>query len=335
MTFHENGVFQNQYGWWYCQDSKVDFSYTGFGKNYVGQWRIENGKVNFNANSIYQGKTGWFKTTNGQITYNETGVFQNTLGWWYCENSKVNFDYNGVASNYNGDWYCRNGKVDFHFNGYGRNKNGNWCICEGKVQNDRNEALTIGTRNFTIQDGRIRWEGNYFLQPDAPYSNITYAKKSLATSGCGPVSLVNAIYCLNGIYIPVEEVANWGYNNKYFNADSFGGISKKEFFTKAAEEFGSRGSFRYIGYGKDVQDATLLNHLQTGGTAVLHVKYHFIAVIDFDPETNQYFILDSYPGTGTSMPSKYRTTTAEGDWVTLDELKNGWLTVSEYWMYGD
>lgn len=335
VTFHENGVFQNQYGWWYCQDSKVDFSYTGFGKNYVGQWRIENGKVNFNANSIYQGKTGWFKTTNGQITYNETGVFQNTLGWWYCENSKVNFDYNGVASNYNGDWYCRNGKVDFHFNGYGRNKNGNWCICEGKVQNDRNEALTIGTRNFTIQDGRIRWEGNYFLQPDAPYSNITYAKKSLATSGCGPVSLVNAIYCLNGIYIPVEEVANWGYNNKYFNADSFGGISKKEFFTKAAEEFGSRGSFRYIGYGKDVQDATLLNHLQTGGTAVLHVKYHFIAVIDFDPETNQYFILDSYPGTGTSMPSKYRTTTAEGDWVTLDELKNGWLTVSEYWMYGD
>ena len=70
-----------------------------------------------------------------------------------------------------------------------------------------------------------------------------------------------------------------------------------------------------------------------GGTAVLHVNYHFIAIIDYDPETNQYFVLDSYPGSGTSMPSKYRTTTAEGDWVTLDELQKGWLAVTEYWMY--
>lgn len=330
----ETGVVQATDGNWYrVVNGKVDWNATGVFQNIHGWWRVKDGQVDFRANCIYQNNNGWWKTTNGKVTFKEEGVFQNEFGWWYCKDSKVDFGYTGVASNCFGSWYCRTGKVDFSFNGYGRNKEGNWYIANGKVQTDRNADLTIGTRDFHIRNGRISWDGSYFLQPDAPYSNITYAGKKLSTSGCGPVSLVNAIYCLNGIYVPVEEVANWGYNNNYFNADKNGGIAKREFFTTADEQFGGVGMFRYAGYGKDVQDPAFRSHLLNGDTAVLHVNYHFIAVIDYDPETNQYFILDSYPGSGTSMPSKYRTTTAEGDWVTLDELTNGWLAVSEYWMY--
>ena len=333
VTFKETGVFKNDFGWWYCKNSKVDFSYTGFGKNQYGWWRVENGKVNFSANGIFESENGWFKCTNGKVTFKDTGIYQKGSEWLYCKDSKVDFGYTGVASGANGMYYCKDGKVDFGFNGHGRNTEGNWCIANGRVQEQRNENLTIGTRDFTIQNGKINWNGDYFLQVDAPYSHYTYAKKSLASSGCGPVALVNAIYCLNGTYIPVEEVANWGYNNKYFNSDSFGGVSKKEFFTKAHQQFGNAANFTYAGYGKNVAAANLQSHLQNGGTAVFHVKYHFITAIDYDPQTNQYFVLDSYPGTGTSMPSKYRTTTAEGDWVTIDELRSGWLAVSEYWMY--
>ena len=330
----ETGVVQATNGNWYrVANGKVDWNATGVYQNIHGWWRVKDGQVDFNANSIYQNNNGWWKTTNGKVTFKEEGVFQNELGWWYCKDSKVDFGFTGVASNRFGSWYCRTGKVDFSFNGYGRNKEGNWCIANGEVQKNRNGDLTIGTRLFHIRNGRISWDGSYFLQPDAPYSNITYAGITLATSGCGPVSVVNAIYCLNGVYVPVEEVANWGYNNKYFNADKNGGIAKREFFTNIVDQFGGVGMFRYTGYGKDVQDPALRSHLLNGGTAVLHVNYHFIAIIDYDPETNQYFVLDSYPGSGTSMPSKYRTTTAEGDWVTLDELQKGWLAVTEYWMY--
>lgn len=330
----ETGVVQATNGNWYrVVNGKVDWNATGVFQNSYGWWRVKDGQVDFTANGIYQNSNGWWKTSNGKVTFKEEGVFQNEFGWWYCKDSKVDFSYTGVASNCFGCWYCRTGKVDFSFNGYGRNKEGNWYIANGKVQENRNGDLKIGTREFHIRNGRISWDGSYFLQPDAPYSNITYAGKKLSTSGCGPVSLVNAIYCLNGIYVPVEEVANWGYNNKYFNADKNGGIAKREFFTTAAEQFGGVGMFNYAGYGKDVQDPAFRSHLLNGDTAVLHVNYHFIAVIDYDPETNQYFILDSYPGSGTSMPSKYRTTTAEGDWVTLDELQIGWLAVTEYWMY--
>lgn len=333
VTFQENGIFRNEFGWWYCKDSKVDFQYTGVAKNQYGWWRVENGKVNFNANGIYQNDFGWWKTSDGKVTFQETGVFENNNGWFYCKNSKVDFGFNGVAENEFGKWYCSNGKVDFRYNGFGRNDEGSWLIENGKVQENRNGPLDIGTRSYTVTNGNVTYDGITFLQVDSPWSDLVYGPEALSTSGCGPLALVNAISNLNDQILPIKTVADWGYKNKYFNSDSFGGISNKNFFTKAANRFGSSYQFKYSGYGKSVTASSFLKHLMRGGTAVLHVKGHYIAAIDYDAASKMYFIIDSYPGFGTSMPSVKRTTSVGGNWVKLDELTDGWLTVSEYWMY--
>ena len=41
------GLAQNQNGWWYLKDGKVDFDFTGLAKNNNGIWYVKDGKVDF------------------------------------------------------------------------------------------------------------------------------------------------------------------------------------------------------------------------------------------------------------------------------------------------
>ena len=70
----ESTVAQNSYGWWYVNEGRVDFGYTGIRNNSYGWWRIENGKVNFGF----------------------TGLAENEYGTWYLENGKVDFSFSGT-----------------------------------------------------------------------------------------------------------------------------------------------------------------------------------------------------------------------------------------------
>ena len=85
--------------WVYVNKGRVDYSYTGFGQNQYGWWFFENGKLDFNRRGVYKG------TVNG------------SNAWWNVEGGKVTLDKTTIGANSNGEWYCKNGKVEFNYNG--------------------------------------------------------------------------------------------------------------------------------------------------------------------------------------------------------------------------
>lgn len=43
-----NGVYTNEYGWWFVRDGKIDTEYNGIAGNSVGKWYVRDGQINFN-----------------------------------------------------------------------------------------------------------------------------------------------------------------------------------------------------------------------------------------------------------------------------------------------
>ncbi len=139
VDFETTGVFKgklgNITGWWNVKNSKVNFA-TSFGGNENGWWYCINGQVDFSMNGIYKGtvdgKYGWWNVRGGKVQ-EETTVANNEYGWWYCKDGKVDFNFNGIQKNQYGWWYCKGGKVDFSYNSVEKNQYGWWKISGGKV----------------------------------------------------------------------------------------------------------------------------------------------------------------------------------------------------------
>jgi len=138
-----------------------------------------------------------------------------------------------------------------------------------------------------------------------------YSPRTIASSGCGVVSLVNAIYALNGQYISPVMLANFSNSRGHYvymqgTLDSL--------YPDFASEYGETYHFRYAGRANDYY--TLRNHLQNGGTAIALVPGHYMAITDYRASDNAYLVLDSAI-TGT------RPTTIHGDWVNQGRLTYG------------
>lgn len=118
-TYKKDGVTEKNV-WCYLVKGKVQYKYTGFAENQYGWWYIKNGKVDFSKTDIIKGKvdsiSGWWYVKGGKVQRIDT-VAKNANGWWAVFDGKVNFDYTGIAKNDYGYWYCKNGMVDFKYTG--------------------------------------------------------------------------------------------------------------------------------------------------------------------------------------------------------------------------
>ncbi len=81
VKFNKNSVIQDTTGaigtkgtWYYVTGSKVQTGYSGVAnyKNDYGWWYIENGKVDFTFTGIAQNKYGWWYVVNGKVNFNHT-----------------------------------------------------------------------------------------------------------------------------------------------------------------------------------------------------------------------------------------------------------------------
>ncbi len=139
-------------------------------------------------------------------------------------------------------------------------------------------------------------------QWSSPWQNYYYGDLSLWDSGCGIFAFSNAVWYLTGNQPSVTEVAQWAYNNNYFNG-SYGGGSVRSIYEAAYNQYGSRFGFTLSGEGSGwSQD--LKNHLMNGGVAIGNVPGHYIAIVGYDSSTDKFHIYDSAPGlvnaTGTN-----------------------------------
>ena len=169
------------------------------------------------------------------------------------------------------------------------------------------------------------WDGYTYRSEDGyTYQkeyDATY-KRELKSSGCILFSLANAIFALNGETIDIIKVAQWAEENQAWQQGKNGHYgSRYDMYTgegNVADEFGEQYNFQ-ITYcmpsdNQNALDNRLIMHLENGGTAVVHVYNHFMAIAGYDD--GKYFLIDSYPGT-------YNRKNLSGEqWITAEELKN-------------
>lgn len=146
---------------------------------------------------------------------------------------------------------------------------------------------------------------------------------------------ISAIYNLGGtiskdnIGSAIKDVLNWSYNTKTNSGVRYwqNGVKSRALFAQSDDRFGSSFGFsisnEISGTSTDTQ---LVKHIKNGGTAVVHVYNHYMAIVGYKVENGQVYFLvfDPAPGSGTSWNSTNRRniTTPGGNWISQSDLKN-------------
>ena len=166
-------------------------------------------------------------------------------------------------------------------------------------------------------------------QTDAVYKTYWYGNATLYDLGCGIFAFANAVGYLTGYQLDVIEVANWAYSQGVF--DDVYGVWGDYFYHMASERYGPTYGFTIDsdyddrGYYGSIYDARIKNHLISGGTVVVHVDEHFMALVGYDPGSGLYHVYDS----GPCAPRN--TLSGNGDvWLTAAQLNSGYTNVDWY-----
>ncbi len=138
--------------------------------------------------------------------------------------------------------------------------------------------------------------------------------EQLAPGGCGILSLVNAVHYLTGNFIdPVGLAAYARSIDAYYG--SVGGGTARWVLYHQLDDYEKKYGFEVTMTGKDAgaKHQALIDHLASGGTAVAHVKGHFIALCGYDQATDSMLVYDP-----AATPD--RQTTVAPLWMTTDFL---------------
>lgn len=165
-----------------------------------------------------------------------------------------------------------------------------------------------------------------------------YGGDNFGNTGCGVMALVNAVHYATGNFMDPLEIADWAYEYKSGGVRAYSGdvgTYRELLYPNVEAVFGSKYGFKIVDtgtYGK-VSDAKFINHLKNGGTAVVHVKGHFMSVVEYDEASGKFLLWDNCAGDGRGGHRAGATHKA-GDWLTADQLEGGlnkeYLTVDWY-----
>ena len=163
------------------------------------------------------------------------------------------------------------------------------------------QAATEGIKVFSQLDKR--WS-------NTPYGKCNGVRKTVGTSGCGILSFVNAVYYMNGKFIEPVQLAKWSVSNGYRinnQGTSYG------LYPAYAKANGKKYGFKYVKSVYKLSDTK--KHLQNGGTAVISVPGHLMALVSYNSKNGKYLVLDSYATASRGTKGKgYR-------WMTAGEFK--------------
>ena len=165
----------------------------------------------------------------------------------------------------------------------------------------------------------------HLVQLDAVWKSYSYGGGTLYKTGCGIFSLSNAVGYLTGKRIDVPSAAKWAHSIGGFNVNGGDGTYRLVLYPKVQAKYGAQYGFTLNcnggqGWWAGSSSSVLKQHLANGGVAIGHVPGHFIAIVDYNYDTNKFHVLDSAPSTARG------TTSGRGDcWVTQSRLATGKL----------
>lgn len=182
-------------------------------------------------------------------------------------------------------------------------------------------TLTKKAESKTAEDSTY----TVFSQFDPRWANTVYCQgnpvRTIASSGCGVMAYVNAIYALNGQYIDPRFLAE--YSNSHGHYVYMAGTDAS-LYPSFAARYGSVYHFKWSGRTESTD--TLKKHLSAGGTAIANVPNHYLAIVAYRKSDNKFLVLDSAI-TGS------RATTISGDWVDESALHTGTLKAWYYHLF--
>lgn len=161
--------------------------------------------------------------------------------------------------------------------------------------------LLDGINSF--RQGDMRWG----LHPYGYANAAGTIPATISSSGCGILSLVNAVYYMTGNFIDPAQLADWSASHG-FRQNGTGTVHA--LYRAYAESYGAGLGFEYAGTASSLSQIS--SFLSEGGTAIISTPHHLMAVADYDPSKGGYLLLDSAPSSyrGT-YPTGYRYLSAQ------------------------
>lgn len=173
-----------------------------------------------------------------------------------------------------------------------------------------------------------------YVQCDDRWKNEQVGILTIAESACGIATICNAVYYLTGVEMDLVNTAIWANEAGLFNLPGVPGCYRSVFY-HAGEEYGAELGFTATQYtGGTSHSEEIINHLQSGGTVAVHVPGHFMALVDYDPQTEKFLVIDPMPGDEGRYDTRRRGFThTTGDWLTAEDLSKGYITVDGYSLF--
>lgn len=147
-------------------------------------------------------------------------------------------------------------------------------------------------------------EATAYSQYDGRWASWVYGQGTIAGTGCGILSTVNAFNYLNEISdvgASINEIATWAHDINGYNGtwDPSGGTDRTVVYPRLEAKFGEKYNITVpaASVWADINSPGLKKHLtEYGNVAIAHVAYgHFIVLAEYDEGSNRFLVLDSAP----------------------------------------
>lgn len=263
----------------------------------------------------YQGKNGYLVTPVNQkaLALSVSGMGENKLG-----------AVGTVGKSQAGLWQIKRTGAYFYL--YQKSAGARLAVSGSKV------LASGGTKNRGMQWRLTKTvvkpklsNVTVFSQYDPKWADATYmngpVRRTISTSGCGLVALTNAVYALNGEFIPPTELAKFAVaGGHYFYNQG----TADTLYADAGRKLGKKYHFQHL--GKTYSLSVVKKHLKKNRTAVALVPGHYIALVAYRKSDDSYLVLDS------AVYNK-RPTTIKGDWIKAASLKTGYLNCEYFHIF--
>lgn len=154
-----------------------------------------------------------------------------------------------------------------------------------------------------------------FSQNDSRWKNHQYGYKdnkgtpaTIGSGGCGILSLVNAVYYMNGNFIDPIALADWSVDKGY----RVNGVGTSHgLYPAYSKAYGNTYGFSCSSSEGTGTWDTLKSHLINGGTAIVPTvtratgSAHLLVIADYDSSSGKYLVLDSYASSNRGTSSGY------------------------------